>query len=130
MCLSKVTSTTQRKDAHGFGWKVFEITPNGLMAWLRTSAFYYSKRKGYSQKGYSQKVLPKNKWLKSYDITRGEHYPKGFHIFTKREAAQGFMDYRCYRNNYKVEKVEYRNVLATGWEAGREVIVAKEMRIL
>jgi len=53
--------------------------------------------------------------IKSYDT--GIVYPKGFHVRLRQRKGKG-------------RSVEFRKVVAQGWEYSGTVVVAKEMRIL
>jgi len=123
MCLEKVDKEIDRKICKGYGWKVFIKGINGevLGDW----------------RGNIEKPRPRGKWLNEKNFTKKNafkfirthgKYPRGWHIFATREMA------RQWKNSSGgfIEKVEYRDVLATGWQIEIEhyrIIVARYIRI-
>jgi len=117
MCLETVDPQINKKICKGFGWKVFSLL-NGEI---------------YGDCAGSNKVRPRHKWLneakfnyrsnKKIKSGSGKLYPRGWHIFTTKEAA------RKWNCGYGVLKVKYRIVLATGQQGPFNVIIAKWIRI-
>jgi len=116
MCLSTVESTERKKDASGFGWKVFYQFGKPLR-----SEFDYGME-GEKRIG---------KWLVSRD-SESENYPIGFHVFTNKKAANRWAD----ETHLVVRRVKWRDRLAIGTTVYDEnvlvgkTVVAKEMMIL
>lgn len=118
MCLDTVDSEV--KKTKGFGWKVFKK--------------YYFKEELYPRykdlpyyKPYLVSVWVSETRLKrQIDSTYGGYYPTGFHIFDTHGSARAWE--RIARGT--IRKVEYDNVVATGCQNNKDVIVARKMKIL
>lgn len=74
-----------------------------------------------------------NKWLTSDSGTivssYGPSYLNGFHILWNREMAR---HYKEENGDYssKIYKVLYKDVVALGLDSGRQVVIAKKMKII
>lgn len=69
------------------------------------------------------------KWItdsscKNITANDGKIYPSGFHIMKTKKGAE--------HNNYlgSLYKVQYRSVVAEGFEQKAKVVVAREMKVL
>ena len=111
MCLNEVT---YRKEDEKFkiGYKFFRPSFDGYG--IIDFFMHHHREIGTLYKEISRKRL-----------TGDINYETGFHIFkTKRGAL-------AYRNDIDaLYKVEYRDVVAEGFDNGSKVVVAKQMRII
>lgn len=108
MCLDYVDP--EIKKTKGYGWKVFRNKIDGL------KSLYYSKQTPY----------PIKKWItdRRKGNVFGHSYPKGFHIYAIKPILIGWeREYRI------VCKVEFKDVVATGRQNRRKVIVARKIFI-
>lgn len=111
MCLCKVYKTT--KVTNGEGYKIFcEI----------------SKSRKTTITSYQHVRLLTNKWIRDNNKIPIEYvegvYQPGYHIFKSLNAAM------LESEGDIVLKVKYRNVVVTGIQWNREVVVAKEIFIM
>jgi len=118
----------------GVGWKTFIVkdewpkegpasdSPH-ILPWVRGdiySVFYeWLDEKDFREEGYKEEEC-----LYTNTCFVGNHfYPFGFHIFLNKEDT-------LYSINAVVLPVRFRHVVATGYQDGKKVVVAKEMMIL
>lgn len=95
---------------------------------------YVGYKVGYSKDGKTfssnnNYYRPFNEWLPAalddFDPCRPQKYQLGFHIFRSEEGAKAYRG----TSEWFIVKVQYRGILATGWQYGYEVVVAEEILI-
>lgn len=115
MCLDYVDSEV--KKTKGYGWKVF-VKHNGKL-YPRFQGLPYSK------------PFKLNAWVTETRLKReissgeGGRYSAGFHIFATLEGARWWQQICC---GY-IRKVLYADVIITGRQSYKEVIVARKIFI-
>lgn len=135
MCLSRREEFKPR----GVGYKVMSKGPRGYDGLYQFVFRYYRLNREYKRRTdlYSGFIIPRDRYL--YD-SRGERYQVGFHIYTTlKDAKSALKNYRRgwgtgskskWRDSLVIVKVKYRDVLATGVEDRRRVVVTEYMTIL
>ena len=123
MCLQKIEDfNVKSRNGVGFGWKIF-TEYNGELS----GEYYCSKKR------------PINRWIKEGDFRSGcftnkrfkkieSRYPFGWHIYATYKDARNYAGHA--RSWCKIKKVKFRDVVATGYQASRKIIIAKEMLII
>ncbi len=118
MCLRWIDSNTEKPEARGFGYKVFDLARSGrLLPWMKSKL----RRTAYEM----------GEWYEAYDfgVLPTQEYPLGFHIFTNKRSAENWWG-RHLEGATVVRQVAWRHELARGYEESDSIIVAKEIRIL
>jgi len=122
MCLERVDKVYKpMKDTAGTGWKVLErvlqishSTGENVIG----LQFPYSLQKITFGKWMKRQWRPSQEWdaPEYYRVMHDEHgvsYPVGFHVFTDYDEA---LDYRGNSKFYEVVEVEWRGLLAEGYQ--------------
>lgn len=121
MCLHALKKFKVKLDENGegIGWKLFEKERHWKCYRGYFWARWYKPNTWYKA---SNAVIPNY-----FDVP----YPAGFHICQTKKAVQLRKTKGPYTSdNCKIAKVKFRNIVATGTEKDKHVIVAKEMMII
>ena len=119
MCLDKLADFEVPDP--GVGWKLFSIEESkphisGFFTWEYSVFYEWLNEKNFRNKAQAEKCL--------YTYLEGNQpYPFGFHIYLDKEDI-------LYTLNEVIFPVRFRHIIATGYEDGKKVVVAKEMMIL
>ncbi|MFH1209933.1 MAG: hypothetical protein V1663_04045 [archaeon] len=132
MCLTTTITKKKREKLglfklaeRGYGWKVFYKNP-------------HSNKLEFKYHNYFD--LKINKWMNSeWDCLTSKlktirsdfsgRYRTGFHIFLRKKDAEMGIRREYGSRNHVIKKVEFKNIVAYGYESSVEVIVAKDMYI-
>lgn len=113
MCLSSIDKKTRK--GNGTGYKVFAMDdsyhPHFCIQGGRARVRY-----GVWMKDESRGVIL---------IASTSHYKKGYHIYVNLSDAEHWHD----RNYEVIRKVSYKNVVTSGAQIGKRIIVAREIYI-
>jgi hypothetical protein len=124
MCLDRLLDEKPEKE--GTGWKGFLIGRSHQLTGMYCS---------------TTQVRPRGKWLREEDFrynprhktlvcsNQGQGYPTGWHIYVKRPRFGPDGSFCNLWSNEKMVKVKYRRATVKGYQDGRLVVIAKEMRI-
>ena len=124
MCLEKLRKFSVETN---IGYKVFKLDDDGET--------HYGADYGGTHNKCKEK--PSSKWLNSKDYGSAKTlttltkqlYPAGFHVFLTEEDARAWRDLEPDRTDDVVRKVQFRGIVATGYQKGK-VVVAGKMMIL
>jgi len=130
MCLDKLADF--KVPDPGLGWKIFIVkdgwSKEGLasdsphiLPWVRGdiySVFY----EWLDEKDFREERHKGGECLYAY-FEGNRPYPFGFHIYLEKQDV-------LYSLNGVIFPVRFRHVVATGYEDGEKVVVAKEMMIM
>ena len=122
MCLDRLDPKVRPRKVGGkiYAWKAFCRFSGGRLYFLCQPDI-----------GVPERGLTKGRWMcesdyrppveESLRANEGGGYPMGFHAYANGNDA---------RWRGPAFRVELRNIVATGWQDGRKVVVAKRMKIL
>ncbi len=110
MCL--VTLDKETQEGTGVGWKYFRSDASSHLEFA-----YYGGRVNYNTwlKDKAKGMIPKQ--------CGGFSYHKGYHVYVNKEDAV-FAAF-----GEQIRRVEYREVVASGRQDGRQVVVARQILI-
>lgn len=115
MCLSKVDKVTKHKRRR-IGYKVMHLKQDGTL------------HSEYRQCSLARKVgkLYTDRSRGSLFASLDSGYPKGYHIYLNKQDAVSAKLYAFLR----VVKIQFSNVVASGMQMHKPVVVARKMTIL
>lgn len=133
MCLSELKEFTPRKDGIGYQvkrkWKLGRYPLYG--------ALFRNEKNTEICSGRMSHCLKKNRWYKankkdiitySFFSTK-RAYESGFHVYTGLKSAQE-MYARGNKIGKCIVKVKFNDVVATGLQHGKRVVVARRIKII
>ena len=123
MCLQRLDDFNVKlnKDDIGSGWKVFVDGNCGKLHGEYHNSGERPTNKWLNEKQFRGMGFTNPRWKKIMS-----RYPFGWHIFPRKEDAVKWI---CGSFTKVIKKVKFRNVVATGYQIGYKVIVAKEIYI-
>lgn len=122
MCLDRLDPKVRPRKVGGkiYAWKVLDVRDDQRLAppWFgndrSTPIGVWLNSKAYSNRQLGIRCRFDN-----------HIYQPGFHAYVKKEDA--LSELYTFR---RARKIELQDVVATGWQEGMEVVVAKRMKIL
>ena len=117
MCLTVVDKKIRK--GNGVGYKVFSIDRSYHLVFP-----YWGGRIKYDYW-----YVDKSRRLLRVSSDRDEFYPAGYHIYPKLEDAQDYVEGWYGGWKLGIRRVEYQDVVASGREGSKLVIVAHKLLI-
>ena len=139
MCLDIIKDI---KITEPYGYKVFRKTNNKIRFLYQNDNNITNKipfNKWIDEKHFRQDDVEQNRGLlEVFYISQSNErfYRKGFHLYKNKSDAIDIKNIQFFQypnfndNTCVVYKVKFKEVVATGFQGGRETIVARKIKIL